>query len=1368
MVSAGWWPGAPQQQRQHAIAGRMLALPDGTWWLFGAWARWYRWHPSDRQWYLCPPPQATATRAAARPGQPGAPLPALPPHVLPAGPDFQYGGPGPLPFVGQELAPELSSRVRATVESAAALPAEDYPHWWALFPSSVPSTVAATWGTMLWCAAAPVFDSRLDEQMLGLWSPYRARPLPQLDGPRWLTPPPLEALVGLYAERLRSGRVDAAIVVLRTLWAVASALRGDPRFQARADALLAILGATLNNPTIDYGTLPYGDQALVQQWLTRCPPQLAPAVRIESSPGDNVRHAYYDLAQAVAAVAGDPSDPAYIEPRLVAAALIAADLAVVRQDVVTKVIPWLDPEIRYTVQAILGQSGHPLRTLWPRDNRLPDMLRGRFGADRNDAGQAVQSRAAFLATMYATDLAWCRLGGGIPARPRGFPVPTAAIAEIIGTERAKAATSAQPITPPPGLAPMGQQYPPGSGVQPIPPIRQLPPMPAQQPMGFPAPAAGPWEVALPDASPGGGPDARPSGPPGVGEPGQPPGALPPQSPAFDAPALGQSAPGQSAFGAPVQPAERGGADEGALPRPPGPAPRQGEPDYEQARFEQQGFEQADFEQPGPEQPPVPGPPPVSTAPDVPDVPDVPGHADVAPVPPPADAGPLGTRILAEESGPGRPGAAGPPAAPMGTRIMSETMVGEMMDAPMPVQPVDEIAPPRDVPVLPVIERFGTSFVCATAAAAGKLPGGTAVEHDAGRLLDQLAERTTWAMWASSGPGGKSDDPESTPVDAARAPAEGTDPEVTSVDTPDATSVDTPDVTAVDAAGAGRSAAPHETDPEAAVPGVLLVGAPQTGQRRLTRMIARALAEAGAGTGPIRAVHADDVRADPTGHITTGHITTVVLGPTRGQGAGPAPRADRERAANRDGGGGREGQDGPVVLFERLDTAILEAFDPAGVAASVLEMRRDNPGSALIATCEPRAYLRLAADHPELVEAFRVFLLPELTEADERLTLLHVLADERRVTIDADGLGAVRTDLDLLRGPGELVNARLVETYLDRACQRHVGRAGASRDRLVLTPDDFAGVAAEIEPALREPAEVDGFLRELDGLVGLDSVKEMVAGVVTAARADERSAVDVRHLLFYGPPGVGKATVAGLFGGIYAALGVLDSGHLVACRPVHLAGRDAVDTEIRVSAMVEQAMDGVLLIEQAERLGGGGTGRRARSAAKAGGSVATELLKHMTERRGEFMIVCSSTVPAAMTEFLRDNPDFAAEFAEPIEFAPFTARELVRIFQRFAERDLYLLDEELRVELLGRFGRLREENGFAYAITVRQLFEETVARQANRLAGTASPAAPPGAAAGPGAGAPVTATTVARLTARDLPESPLEQMLGRFQEDPRGR
>ncbi|HEU5156862.1 MAG TPA: AAA family ATPase [Streptosporangiaceae bacterium] len=1338
MVSAGWWPGAPQQQRQHAIAGRMLALPDGTWWLFGAWARWYRWHPSDGQWYLCPPPQATATRAAARPAQLGAPLPTLPPHVLPAGPDFHPGGPRPLPFVGQEPAPELPARLRATIESAAALPAEDYPHWWALFPSSVPSTVAATWGAMLWCAAAPVFDSRLDGQLLGLWSPYRARPLPRLDGPRWLTPPPLEALVGLYAERLRSGRVDAAIVVLRTLWAVASALRDDPRFQARADALLAVLGATLNNPTIDYGTLPYGDQALVQQWLTRCPPQLAPAVRIESSPGDNVRHAYYDLAQVVAEIAGDPADAGYIEPRLVAAALIAADLAVVRQDVVAKVVPWLDPEIRYTVQAVLSQSGHPLRTLWPKDNRLPDMLRGRFGAAGDEAGQR---RGVFLATMYAADLAWCRLGGGIPARPRGFPVPTAAIAEIIGTERARAAASAQPITPPPGLAPMGLEYPPqgprdsgGQAMQQEPPppaSRPMPPMPPGQPMaagqammppvppdrqplGFPAPASTPWTGH-------------------TGPAGQPEASGPPERAADDA---------------------DGGFVDGVRLGPPADERPDDEP--------------PDDAWPGPEQPPVPGPPPGSDT-----TPDVPEPAAASAPAPPAGAGPLGTRILAEDAEPGdqdAPGGVRPPAAaPPGTRIMSETMVGDMLDAPMPARPVGEIAPPEDVVVLPVIERFATAFVCCTEATAARMPGDANVEHDAGRLLDELASKTAWAYDETAA------DPDATTVDPAepagapesmsqsmsqagseggprarrrRRRAAAADPETTSVDAPDAPVA--PDALA-DAGTSDASSA--DASPDVPLPAVLLVGAPHTGQRRLARMIARALAEAGVGTGTFRTAHADDIRS-----AQTEEITTVVLG--RHDAAAPqVPLVDTEPPA---------GHDRSVILFERLDTAIMEAFEPAAVAAAVVRMRHDNPGAALIATCEPRAYRRLAADHPELVAAFRVVRLPDLTDADARLTLLHVLADERRVTVDAAGLEVARADLDRLRGPGELVNARLVETYLDRACRRHVGRAGASRDRLVLTPEDFAGVAAEIEPALREPGDVDGFLRELDGLVGLDAVKGMVAGIVEDARAGDLAAEALRHQVFVGPPGVGKATVAGLLGGIYAALGVLDSGHLVACRPVHLAGRDAVDTELRVSAMVEQAMGGVLLIEQAERLAGRG----------ATGAVTTELLKHMAERHGDFVIVCSSTAPSTLTEFLADHPDFRSEFAGPVEFAPFTDRELVRIFQRFAERELYLLDEELRVELLSRFARLREEDDFAYAITVRRLFDETVTRQANRLAGTAGgdAAAPGGAgtppfgarAAGPVGAPPVTASTVARLTARDLPESPLERMMGQFQEDPRGR
>ncbi|MCW2917088.1 MAG: ATPase [Actinomycetia bacterium] len=1314
------------------MAGRVLALPDGTWWIFGAWARWYRWHPSDGQWYLCPPPQSAATRQSARPVQQGQGVPELPPHVVPAGPDFDHDIPDPLPFVGQGISADLSARVRATVESAAALPVQDYPHWWALFSSSVPSTVAVSWGVMLWCAAAPVFDSRLDDDMLGLWTPYRAKPLPTVDAPRWLTAPPLEALVGLYAERLRASRVDAAVVVLRTMWAVASALREDVRFRARADALIAVVGATLSNPTMDYGALPYGDQALVQQWVTRVPPNLAPAMRIESSPGDNFRHAYYDLANAVTKVLGDPAEPSYLEPRLVAAALIAADLAVTKRDKVEQIVPWLDPEIRYTVQAVLTQNGHPLRRLWPVDNRLPEQLRANLG-DQTEA---------LLAAVYNVDLAWCRLAGGMPARPRGFPVPTAIITEIIGVDRARAAAAAAPITSPPGVAPLAQQYPPGGaqqgasaqpgwGADPIapspvgspgqmpgqPPAAELPQTPADPAgqhwgAGFGLPGGLP-PIQPPVEAPGqswGQPPVQPAAfgmpapPVPAGAPGgdqQPPGwgggGGTPASPGWGAPAQPVQEPmAPAAFGMPAQGPEQYGQgqagpgpsqppvpgplagsqpepnDDFAVPYtalgfgqgpagpggPPGPAgqpygPPGGRPAGPQGQFADHGPGQ------GPDQhwsppPMVSDEDPMATRMDGPRVPaegQPMGGWSEAPAGgiAPGGEGPPHTRVLGAEQtsfdpglghehgrGPG-PESAGPvPPRPAqvgdnpGTRVMSETMVGGILD----------YAPLPDQPVEdiePPLEQAARPvterFGVRFVFRVGEEPEG---ERDPAVLLDELHRRAGWAQ------------------------------------------------------GIVEPAA----ESSAVAPSVLLVGEVHTGQRRLARMIALTLADAGAGDGAVRTADADDVRGAPPERIQS------VL----------------------EAGGGASA----VTLFERLDMAIMEALDPAVIAEAVRSVRADRPAhTALVATCNPRAYRRLVQDFPELLAVFRVFRLPDLSDLATRLALLHVLADERRVTIDSDALDVVREDLSRLRGPGELVNSRLVEAYLDRACQRHIGRAGGSRDRLVLTPQDFSGVAAEIEPSLRPPGDVDGFLRRLDQMIGLDQVKQVVHGLADGARDGDEA---TRNLIFVGRPGTGKMTVAGLVGGIYAALGLLDSGHIVACRPVHLVGRDLIDTENRVYAMVEQAMGGVLLIQEAHRL-------------ERSPDVVAELLRYMEERRGRFIVVCTS--PAAeMDGFLSAGPDFRAMFGEVVEFADFSDRELVQLFQRFAERDLYMLDEELRAELMARFARMRDDESFAYGRTVREMFEQSVARQAARLAGQ-----------------DVTAATVARLSALDLPESALQRMLG---------
>src|SRR5262249_28448009 len=146
------------------------------------------------------------------------------------------------------------------------------------------------------------------------------------------------------------------------------------------------------------------------------------------------------------------------------------------------------------------------------------------------------------------------------------------------------------------------------------------------------------------------------------------------------------------------------------------------------------------------------------------------------------------------------------------------------------------------------------------------------------------------------------------------------------------------------------------------PALLIVGDPHRGQRRITRLIARTLAGAGVGDGTVRATGAGELRGDPAEAVAE----TL-------------------------------GREGPPLLFERLDAAGLGAPDPGRVAAAVTRAREDEAGrTALIATCALDGYARLAARFPALTRVFHTFRLPALVDAEARLALVHILADERRV------------------------------------------------------------------------------------------------------------------------------------------------------------------------------------------------------------------------------------------------------------------------------------------------------------------------------------------------------------------------------------
>ncbi|WP_283139808.1 hypothetical protein [Rhizohabitans arisaemae] len=415
-VRSPQWTNTPQAVRTRALAPHMLCLPDGAFWFFGTLARWYRRHPADGGWHLCPPPMTPMIRTAARAvGRYGS-APAVPAALVPAGPDFAFRRGSFQAFVGPDVPAPVVDGVRAVLTDLRRTECARFPVGWPMFADDVPSPVAAVWGTIMWCSYAPIFDG--NERLLTMFGEFLARPLPGDEWVRRLPPIPLTALTGLYGGRLRAGDADAAHLLLTTMVRTASVLCEDPRFSPRAEALLSMARPALARPDLDADLAEQGEPALVRGWLSRCPPHLAPATSMETSPGEHLRHSVYDLAQALSYA--DPRVAGYLEARLAAISLIGADICAVKPDLAAPVATWLEPELGAALSAVVEQPGHPLRGCWPQDGTLP--------AHVSPPGR--EATATVLGASYAASLAWCRLTG-IPVPEQGFTTSAALVRQLI-------------------------------------------------------------------------------------------------------------------------------------------------------------------------------------------------------------------------------------------------------------------------------------------------------------------------------------------------------------------------------------------------------------------------------------------------------------------------------------------------------------------------------------------------------------------------------------------------------------------------------------------------------------------------------------------------------------------------------------------------------------------------------------------------------------------------------------------------------------------------------------------------------------------------------------------------------------------------
>ena len=474
--------------------------------------------------------------------------------------------------------------------------------------------------------------------------------------------------------------------------------------------------------------------------------------------------------------------------------------------------------------------------------------------------------------------------------------------------------------------------------------------------------------------------------------------------------------------------------------------------------------------------------------------------------------------------------------------------------------------------------------------------------------------------------------------------------------------------------------------------IILTGNPGTGKTTIARKLGEILAA--------------------IGYLDSGHVVEVDRAKMVSPYQGETPKVV-DRLCDKAMGG--------ILFVDEAYTLapVSQAGDRDNQGAQALEklMKRmeDDRGKFVVIAAGYRTEMdNLFRINPGFRSRFNYFLNIEDYTPEQLYEIMLVFAKEKKYLFSEQAEALTKKMITEMYNSRDkdFANGRTMRSLFDQICKKQAQRlqgesiSSMSNEELMTIEDQ------DIPYEAPQAVDYTECLKKLDGLVGLGGVKKEISNLAAylnlQIKRGETNTFQGKHYVFTGNPGTGKTTVARIMADVFKTLGIVSRGQLVEADRAKLVAGYSGQTAIKTNQLVDQAMGGVLFIDEAYTL-------KSNDGDSFGAEAIDTLLKRLEDDRGKFICIVAGYTDQ-MHDFIGTNPGLKSRFTQTIHFDDYTPDELTQIFINLAKGKNFTIDEDTEAAIHREFEQLylRRDKNFGNAREARRIFDGAVERQSQRL------------------------------------------------------